>query len=72
LLFEVLTKHKDHKGIHLVSTAVNNVGNPDFEKIAASNFKSYVYETIDQTYQRYPNSNRVLSLIEQGIVQKNI
>lgn len=70
LLFEVLTKHKDHKGNHPIITAVTNVGNPDFEKIAASHFKTYAYETIDQTYQRYPDSDRVLSLIKQGINQK--
>lgn len=70
LLFEVLTKHKDHLGNHPVITAVTNVGNPDFDKIAASNFKNYVYETIDNTYQRYPDSDRVLSLIKEGIAQK--
>lgn len=70
LLYEVLTKHKDQLGNHPVITAVTNVGNPDFDKISASNFKTYAYETIDQTYQRYPDSERVLSLIKQGIEQK--
>jgi hypothetical protein len=69
LLFEVLTKYKDFKGNHPVITAVTNLANPDFDRIADSNFKDYVYETIDQTYKRYSNSDRVLSLIRQGINQ---
>ena len=33
LLFEVLTKYKDHHGNHPCMTAVTNVANPDFKKI---------------------------------------
>lgn len=67
LLFQVLTKHKDDRGNHPVFTAVTNVGNPDFEKIATNGFNGYAYETIDQTYKRYPGSDRVLSLFMEGI-----
>lgn len=69
-LFEILINHRDHLGNHPVITAVTNVGNPDFRKIQDSNFKKYYYETIDQTYQRYPNSSKVLSLIKHGIEQR--
>lgn len=68
-LFEVLTKYKDHLGNYPCITAVTNVGNPDFEKIQADHFQNYHLETIDKTYQRYPNSDRVLSLAKQGIEQ---
>jgi hypothetical protein len=69
-LFEVLLKHKDSKGNHPVITAVTNVGNPDFEKIKDNDFNEYFYETIDKTYKRYPESDRVLSLTKQGIDHK--
>lgn len=67
LLFEVLTKHKDANGNHPIITAVSNVANPDFEKIRISNFANYYYEIIDQTYNRYPDSDKVLSLVKEGI-----
>lgn len=66
LLFEVLTKHKDYKGNHPLISAVTNVCNPDFEKIKADNFQNYYFESIDQTYNRYPHSDRVLSLTKEG------
>lgn len=69
-LFEVLTKYKDHKGNHPVITAVTNTGNPDFIKIEDSDLKEYTHETIEATYKRYPNSDRVLSLIKMGIDDK--
>ena len=70
LLFEILTKYKDGNGNHPVITAVSNVANPDFACIKESGFKEYFYETIDQTYQRYPDSDRVLSLVKEGIQNK--
>ena len=68
-LFEVLLKHKDHKGNHPVITAVTNVGNPNFSKIKESNFKDYFFESNEDTYSRYADSNQVLKLVEQGISQ---
>lgn len=65
-LFNILLKHKDHKGNNPIITAVTNVGNPDFKKIQASNFKNYEFETIAKTYSRYKDSDRVLELIKQG------
>jgi hypothetical protein len=70
LLFEVLTKYKDYKENHPVITAVANVGNPDFNKIKENHFKNYYFETIQETYQRYPNSDRVLALTHEGIQNK--
>lgn len=70
LLFEVLTKYKDHRGNHPVITAVSNVANPDFARIQESGYKKYFFETIDKTYQRYPDSDRVLNLVKEGIDNK--
>lgn len=70
LLFEVLTKYKDQHCNHPVITAVSNVANPDFTSIQDSGFKNYFHETIDKTYQRYPYSCRVLSLVKEGIQNK--
>lgn len=70
LLFEVLTKYKDHNGNHPCITAVTNVANPDFNKIKEDNFQNYYFETIEQTYNRYPNTNRVLELTKEGIANK--
>lgn len=66
-LYEVLLKHKDHKGNHPIITAVSNVTNPDFKKIKEDNFQNYYFESIDKIYQRYPESNKVLELVKQGI-----
>ena len=68
-LFEVLLKYNDHKGNHPVITAVANVGNPDFDRIRGSNFQNFYFETVEQTYQRYPDSDKVLELVRQGIKQ---
>lgn len=70
MLFEVLTKYKDQYGNHPVITAVTNVANPDFTRIQDSAFKEYFFETIDRTYQRYPDSDRVMRLVQEGIRNK--
>ena len=69
-MFAVLQKHKDCTGNFPIITANAVVANPNFEKIKASDFKVYSYETIDQTFERYfPNENP-LALWSQGISQK--
>jgi len=66
-LFEVLLKYKDHKGNHPVITALTNVANPDFTAIRASGFSRYSYETIPETFNRYPGRDKVLQYYMQGI-----
>lgn len=70
LLFDVLTKYKDVSGNHPVITAVTNVGNPDFKRIREANFQNYYFESIDETYKRNLNSDRVLSVAQDGIQNK--
>jgi len=43
------------------------VGNPDFEKIEASGFSEYYFETFVQTYQKSASSKSVLKLVQKGI-----
>lgn len=70
MLMEVLRKHKDSSGRHVVMTGVNVVANPDFEKIKANGFKKYEYELFTETAKRFPQSDRIHSLWKQGIEER--
>jgi len=70
-LFGVLSKHKDLHGNNAVITANAVVANPDFEKIAASGKKVYSYESIVETYNRYPAHDKVFKMwTNEGISEK--
>lgn len=70
LLFDVLQQHRDHQGKHPIITANVVVANPDFEKIKASGFNHFFYETIDATFNRnFPNDNP-MDLWQQGMDAK--
>jgi len=62
LLFETLSLFKDRNGAHPVITANAVVANPDFLQIKSSGKKKYYYESISETYKRYPNHFRALEL----------
>lgn len=68
-LYEVLLNHKDHLDNPAVFTAVSVVANPNFEKIAASQFMEYHYEPFTETLKRY-NNEAALVLWQQGIKEK--
>jgi hypothetical protein len=70
MLMETLTKFKDSTGRHPVITGVNIVANPDFEKIAATNFTEYFYEPFIETCRRYPQHNNVYALWKEGIEKR--
>lgn len=70
LLFDTLRKHKDSRGNHPIITANVVVGNPDFEKIKASGFDHYFYETIDATFERYFPQGNPMDLWKQGIKEQ--
>jgi hypothetical protein len=65
-LYQVLQKYCDRVGNNPVLTAYFVVANPNFEKIAASNKKEYFYETILDTYHRFPHTRNVPDLINKG------
>lgn len=69
-LFEVLHSVKDRRGNPVVFTANINVANPDFEKIRNSGFQQYFYETITETYKRYPKHHNCFSIIKEGLHAK--
>jgi len=66
LLFEVLSKHKGNDGLPAKLTANAIMGNPDFDKIRASNFTQFHYEKFTDTFKNYPNHANNLNLWKQG------
>lgn len=71
-LLEILKKFKDTKGNHPVLTANVILNNPDFEKIAASNFEHYHSESFSETYRKYSGSSNAFNALKEGISQKLI
>lgn len=69
LLFNILSKHKDHLGNPVVFTAVSVVANPDFEKIRDSKFMEYHYEPFIETLKRYHRESAI-DLWKHGIKEK--
>lgn len=67
LLFEVLSNYKDINGNSPKITANTCVANPDFEKIKASDFRTYFYEPFTTTLTRYPNCS--FDVWKEGITQ---
>jgi hypothetical protein len=51
-------------------TGVNVVANPNFEKIRANGFTKYEYELFPDTAKRFPGSNRIHELWQQGISER--
>jgi len=67
MLFEVLKKHTDKNGHYPVITANFILNNPDFDKIAANDFKKYYSESFIETYKKYPDSEKAWELLNVGI-----
>lgn len=66
-LSDVLLKYKDNKGNHPIITLNYLSANPDFHKIKEKGYTEYIYESICNTYSRYPDSNNVILLVNEGI-----
>ncbi len=56
-LFEVLLSIKDFKGNHPIITANCLMANPNFENIKLNGFTNYEYESVEETFKQYNNSN---------------
>jgi hypothetical protein len=69
-LFEVLSKYKDSTGRHPVLTPMCLVANPDFDKIKASGFTEYHFESFLETCKRYPQHEKVGDLWQTGINER--
>lgn len=66
-LFETLGKFRDKKGHHPVITANSVVANPDFDKIRASGFNEYFFESAFETYSKKPGCEDSAALIREGM-----
>ena len=66
-LYEVLTSVKDKNRRYAVITADTNVANPDFKKIAQSNYQEYYYEPFTETLKRTQESDKTFQVWQQGI-----
>ena len=66
-LFETLEKFRDRKGNHPVITANSVMANPDFDKIKASGFTEYHYESSLETYRKKPGCENSAALIREGM-----
>lgn len=67
LLFELLTGYRDGAGNHPLITANCLVANPDFDAIAASGYQEYHYESVKETFKRYPGCERGFDLWMEGL-----
>jgi 6-pyruvoyl-tetrahydropterin synthase len=67
MLFEVLKKHTDKKGHYPVITANFILNNPDFNKIAANDFKKYYSESFKETYNNKIGSEKAWETLNKGI-----
>lgn len=66
-LYSILGKFCDCNGKKPILTTLNVMANPDFEKIAKSNFEYYHYEPFYESYKRYSQHKNVFKLLKDGI-----
>jgi len=69
-LFEALSKHKDSTGRPPVLTPMCIVANPDFDKIRATGFTEYHFESFLETCKRYPTHDKVGELWKTGVRER--
>lgn len=70
MLFEVLTSVKDSNGSATKLTANVCTANPDFVKIAESDFQHFYYEPFYETILRRNNGQKILELWKTGISEE--
>ena len=69
-LFDVLLEFRDKNENHPVITANTVVANPDFERIKASDYREYYYESFAETYKRYSKQSNTFPLWKQGMEER--
>lgn len=67
MLFEVLSSVKDQNGKSVVMSPISVVANPNFEEVEKNGFSQYVYETVLDTYQRFPQTPNSYDVAKEGI-----
>lgn len=71
-LFDVLAGYHDSKGNHPIVTLLCLTANPDFKKIAESDYQEYFAKSLPETLQEYPQHDRVMDLYKEGLTRKLI
>lgn len=66
-LMETLSAVRDSMGHPALMTMNCVLANPDFDRIRKGDYNTYYYETIEDTYKKYPNRDKVMRLWEEGI-----
>jgi hypothetical protein len=69
-LYEVLNSVKDKNNAPAILTANAVMGNPDFNKIKASNFQEYFWEPFTKTWANYSHCQGVEKLWKEGQQEK--
>lgn len=67
MLFEVLSSVKDKNGHPAVMSPISVMANPNFEEVEKNGFSQYVYETVLDTYQRFPQTQNSFEVAKEGI-----
>lgn len=67
MLFEVLSSVKDKNGHPAVMSPISVVANPNFEEVEKNGFSKYVYETVLDTYKRFPQTENSFVVAKEGI-----
>jgi len=70
MLADVLSSVKNTNQLSPIFTLNFVVANPNFEKIRNADKQKYFCESIEKTYEKTNCSNKVLSLVQEGIKQK--
>ena len=69
-LMEVLDSVRDKNGRPAKFTLNTIMANPDFQRIQEAEYQKYFFEPFTETLSRYPHTDRVMKLYEEGIEKK--
>lgn len=67
MLFEVLSCVKDMNGNSVVMSPISVVANPKYEIIEKNGFSEYAYESVLETYTRFPHTINTFKIAREGI-----
>lgn len=69
-LFDVLNSVEDQRSNPAIITANCVMGNPDFKKIKASEFKTYYWKNLKETWRDYPDHQYAEKSWKEGLNKK--
>jgi len=69
MLYNLLLSIKDKNGRNPIFTPMCIMGNPDFEKIKASDYQQYYFQPLHETINEYAGSKQILTLWKKGYEQ---